>query len=194
MATNNSTNTSKPVSVAQGGTGAATLTSNAVLLGNGTAAISTATALTDGQLLIGSTGNAPAAATLTAGSGISIATGAGSITINATGQTAWNDVTGTTQTIAVNNGYAANNAGLVTFTLPAAAALGDVFEIYAKGAGGWTIAQNAGQSIQLGNVTTTAGAGGSLSSSDVGDYVLVRCVTANTGFAVMGSMGNITYV
>jgi len=41
--------------------------------------------LTNGQLVIGSTGNAPQAATLTAGSGISIANAAGSITIGATG-------------------------------------------------------------------------------------------------------------
>lgn len=43
-----------------------------------------ATALLNGQLLIGSTGVAPVAATLTAGSNISIAQGAGSITISCT--------------------------------------------------------------------------------------------------------------
>ena len=38
--------------------------------------------LTNGQLVIGSTGNAPQAATLTAGSGITITTGPGGITIS----------------------------------------------------------------------------------------------------------------
>ncbi|MBS1560626.1 MAG: hypothetical protein JSS89_03395 [Bacteroidetes bacterium] len=41
------------------------------------------TALTDGQILIGSTGATPAAATLTAGSGITITNGAGTITVAA---------------------------------------------------------------------------------------------------------------
>lgn len=66
--------------VANGGTGATTLTSNGILVGNGTSAVS-ATTLTNGQILIGSTGNAPVAATLTDGSGVSITEGAGTITI-----------------------------------------------------------------------------------------------------------------
>ena len=45
----------------------------------------TSQVLTNGQLLIGSTGAAPVAATLTAGTGVSITNGAGSITINSTG-------------------------------------------------------------------------------------------------------------
>lgn len=44
-----------------------------------------AAALTNGQLLIGSTGAAPVAATVTAGTGISVTNGAGSITIAASG-------------------------------------------------------------------------------------------------------------
>jgi hypothetical protein len=41
--------------------------------------------MSDGQLIIGSTGNTPDLATLTAGSNISISNGAGSITISANG-------------------------------------------------------------------------------------------------------------
>jgi hypothetical protein len=48
-----------------------------------TAGLVSATALTDGQILIGSTGNDPVAATLTAGTGIGITNAAGSITISA---------------------------------------------------------------------------------------------------------------
>ncbi len=48
-------------------------------------AISWTSAPTNGQLLIGSTGLTPVLGTLTAGSGISITNGAGSITINNTG-------------------------------------------------------------------------------------------------------------
>jgi hypothetical protein len=74
--------------LANGGTGASTLLSNAVLLGNGTSAISTVGAATDGQLIIGKTGLAPVLATLTAGTNISITNGPGSITINASMSTA----------------------------------------------------------------------------------------------------------
>lgn len=64
---------------------ATSLTSNSLLLGNGSSNISALGAATNGQLPIGSTGNAPVLATITAGSGISVTNGAGSITIAATG-------------------------------------------------------------------------------------------------------------
>lgn len=47
----------------------------------------------------------------------------------------WNEITGTSSGMAVNNGYIANNAGLVTLTLPASAALGSVIEVAGKGSG-----------------------------------------------------------
>lgn len=58
---------------------------NAIQLNSGSSTFSAAGPLTNGQLLIGSTGNAPQAATLTAGSGIAIQSSAGSVTISATG-------------------------------------------------------------------------------------------------------------
>ena len=51
--------TSGTVSVAQGGTGATTLTANGVLLGNGTSAISATAVGSTGQVLVGNTGAAP---------------------------------------------------------------------------------------------------------------------------------------
>jgi len=54
---------------------------------SGTAGLLTTATPTNGQLLIGSTGAAPVAATLTAGTGMSITNGAGSITLNNTGVT-----------------------------------------------------------------------------------------------------------
>jgi hypothetical protein len=61
------------------------LTANSFLY-SGTGGVLTSTAApTNGQLLIGSTGAAPTLATLTAGSGVAITNGAGSITITATG-------------------------------------------------------------------------------------------------------------
>lgn len=71
--------------IANGGTGASSLTDGGILLGSGTAAITATAQPTDGQLLIGSTGSDPALATLTAGSGISITNAAGAVTITNTG-------------------------------------------------------------------------------------------------------------
>ncbi len=70
--------------VVHGGTGKSSFTANAFLY-SGTAGVPTNTAApTNGQLLIGSTGAAPAVASLTAGSNITITPGAGSITIAST--------------------------------------------------------------------------------------------------------------
>jgi len=71
--------------VSSGGTGTTTLADGGILLGSGAGAITATAQPTDGQLLIGSTGTDPVLATLSAGSGISITEGAGSITIAATG-------------------------------------------------------------------------------------------------------------
>ena len=67
--------------VEYGGTGAATLTDGGILVGAGTSAITALDVLTNGQLLIGDGSGAPTAATLTAGEGIDITNGAGSIEI-----------------------------------------------------------------------------------------------------------------
>jgi len=154
----------------------------------------TATALTNGQVLIGSTGSSPSASTLTPGNGISITNGAGSITIASTGNSPYTEVTGTSQSMAVNNEYTANNAGLVTLTLPSTAAIGDQVTVNGKGAGGWSIAQNSGQLVHLGSSTTTTGVGGSLSSTNQWDNIKLKCVTANTTWVVQTAVGNITVV
>jgi len=71
------------LSVANGGTGATSLTDGGILLGSGTGAITATAVLTNGQLLIGDGSGDPTVATLTAGEGIDITNGAGSITIDA---------------------------------------------------------------------------------------------------------------
>lgn len=194
MAQNNAINAPLPLSATQGGLGLASPTVHGILVAEGAAAANPIV-LTNGQLLIGSTGADPVAATLTAGSGISFTNAAGSITITATGSgEPWTTVTGTSQALAANNGYYANNAALVTLTLPTVAAVGDLIMVGYQGAGGWKVAQNAGQSITDGNVVTTSGTGGSLASSASGDNVTLRCLTANTTFMVWGQQGNLTYV
>ncbi len=185
------------VPVANGGTGAATLTQNGILLGNGTSAVSAATALTNGQLLIGATGGAPVPATLTAGAGIAISNASGAVTIAATGAGfVWNTVSGTTQALAPENGYISTGTALTTYTLPATAAVGDEYFILSSSTNTSfsAVAQNAGQTIQIGNQKTTAGTGGSLTGTAVGDTLHLICVVANTGFQVVNMMGNFTVV
>lgn len=105
----------------------------------------------------------------------------------------WNTVSGATQTLVKENGYITANAGLTTFTLPATAAVGDYYSIAGESAGGWTLAQNAGQSVKYGTSTSTVGIGGSLASVHTGDYIEILCVTTNTGFRIISS-SNLTIV
>lgn len=107
----------------------------------------------------------------------------------------WNNVTGISQSAAVNKGYIANNASLVTVTLPATAAIGDVIKVQGAGAGGWLIAQNASQTI-IANASTasTVGAGGSVASADRYDSIELVCIIANTTFAVVNFKGTLTIV
>lgn len=68
--------------IANGGTNSTTaLNNNRIMVSSG-GAIVEAAALTDGQLLIGSTGAAPVAANITAGAGITVTNGPGTITIS----------------------------------------------------------------------------------------------------------------
>lgn len=187
-----------PLNVAHGGTGATSLTAHGILLGEGTSAIVATAVLTNGQLLIGSTGADPVPASLTAGTGITITPGAGSLTIAsaeaAGGGWTWTDQTTTSVTMVAGNAYGADNAGLVTLTLPAVAAFGDSYLVAGFGAGGWLVAQNASQLIHFGTATTTTGTGGSLASTNQYDKITITCVVANTTFIAYDSQGNITYV
>lgn len=140
--------------------------------------------LTNGQLRIGSTGLPPVAATLTAGSGISITNGAGSITIASSGGgLTWTEVTTTPITIALNTGYIVNRGGGVTFNLPALMVQGGVFGIVGK-SGTWVIQAGAGQTIGVG--INSSSVGGSLTSANALDSGQWVNVTANTTWSSIG--------
>lgn len=97
-------------------------------------------------------------------------------------------------TMAANTTYGCNNgASLITYTLPASASAGDVFEIVGNSSGGWTLVYGSGQSIRFGSIVTTTTTG-SLSSSNRGDCVKIICIVANTTFSAYSSIGNITWV
>ncbi len=174
-------------------------TANNSVFTTGTTGIPVATPLSsNGQVIIGSGSGAPAASTLTAGTGITITNAANSITIASVGGGfTWNDVTTTSASMAVNNGYLSDNAGLVTLTLPATAVQFSVIRVAGNGAGGWKIAQNANQLIQFGSAAaTTTGITGSLSSTNRYDTVELIAVVggASTQWNVLSSVGNQTIV
>lgn len=171
-------------------------TANGIPYGAGTAAALAWTgALTNGQVVIGSTGVAPVAATLQAGSGTIITNGAGSITIASTSShDNWSFISAS-QALVANNAYGCiSPGGALSLSLPATSAQGTMITVLLDGATSFTITQGAGQQIRFGNQTTTLGAGGSLASTAQGDCVTLVCRTANTLWAVVSAVGNLTVI
>jgi hypothetical protein len=175
MATNNSWNSTNPAGVTSGGTGLATLTTAYGVVCAGTTAtgpLQNAGTGTAGQVFM-SNGSAALGSFQTVG-----------------GVVTWHDQTTTPVTMVAGNAYSANNAGLVTLNVPATAAVGDEFQVQGQGAGGWLVRANTGQVINFGSSPTTSA--GSLASTNRYDGVKFVCTVANTTFAVMFAIGNLT--
>ena len=108
---------------------------------------------------------------------------------------AWVEETTTSRTLAVKEAVIANNAALVTLTLPAVAAVGDEFWVVGKGAGLFRIAQNASQQFHLGALSSTIGVGGYIEATQRRDAIRFVCTLANTEFtADVAPQGNLTVV
>jgi hypothetical protein len=170
-------------------------TANNGVLTTGTSGIPVITALaSDGQVIIGSSAGAPAAANITGSGGITVTNGHNTIAISNTNPSGfpWTDVTGATQTLAVNNGYITDHTN-VTYTLPASAALGDTMKIVGK-SGITTVAQNANQQILMSSASSTVGVSGSIAGTNVGDCVELICITAGASTVWRGAsfVGNFT--
>jgi len=105
------------------------------------------------------------------------------------GFTPWKFETTTAQTLQPWDKYYANNAAQVVFTLPTSAAVGTELEVAGLGAGGWRIAQNAGQQILGRNISTTVGASGYLESTNSSDTVRLSCTQANTTWKIVRRAG-----
>lgn len=150
----------------------------------------------DGQLIIGRAGLPPTVATLTAGAGISITNGAGTITIaNAGAAPSWNFISAslTPLTMLPDNGYVCVSTGVpaaIVLPLPAVSAQGQEIDVYLDGAISWQITQGAGQSILYGNTNTTGGVGGSVTSTSQGDSIRLLCVVTNLRWVVLSGCGN----
>lgn len=181
-----------------GGTGVANPTAHTLPIAEGSSNFNFLGPLTNGQLLIGSTGNDPSASTLTAGANIGITNGSGSITISATGLAGigWNNITSASASMIQDTGYVIDySGGVCTLTLPTTAVFGSLLYVQGYSASGWSIAQNSGQSINVGRLSSTVGSGGSVSSTNANDSIALLCIVANTIWASLtGPQGNLTIV
>jgi len=150
---------STPVTAANGGTGVGSPTAHTLPVAEGSSAFNFLGPLTNGQLLIGSTGADPVAATLTAGSNVTITNGAGTITIASSGGggggLTWNDES-TSFSAAATNGYFVT--GTASATLPASPSQGNTIAFATDATNILTITANTGQTIRVGNnVSASAG-------------------------------------
>lgn len=104
----------------------------------------------------------------------------------------WNNVTAASATMAKQNGYQANNAGLVTLTMPSVASstFGDTIRIAGLGAGGWLIQCVATQIIHFGSSATSAA--GSIASTNRYDAIEIVCSSTTNEWFVVSSIGNLT--
>ena len=124
------------LAVANGGTGATSLTDGGVLLGSGTGSISSTSVLGNGELLIGDASGDPTVATLTGGTGITVTNGAGSISIAADAAQTQITSVGTLTALQVDQ----INADASTLTITDSTDTGDLCTISVGTHGATTIA------------------------------------------------------
>ena len=115
--------------------------------------------------------------------------GTNTLTIQDTGITGWNKIS-TSQMLADNMGYFCTGGGALLLALPATSNVGDQISVALIGSTSWEITQGAGQQITIGNKSTTAGVGGSLTSTAQGDTITMVCYVTNLSWMVISSMGN----
>lgn len=118
------------------------------------------------------------------------------VNVDATQQIAmvWNTITTTSFSMSPNNGYVLNNSALISGTLPVACNVGSLIQINGFGSGGFSIIQNAGQSIIYQGASSTTGPTGNLNSTNAQACVSLRCIVQNTVFQVEDTTGDITLV
>lgn len=164
--------------------------------GTGTGVTALAAA-TNGQIPIGSTGADPVLASITAGTGIGVVGGAGTITINNTlpgnysiAYTVTAETSDYTALLA-DNGTFFDNAGasgLVVITLPASPTSGIYYFFYVAAAQTLEIKANGNSvTIQAGPSLVSMG-GGNVQSSTVGSLVQMVCIDS-THWACMNVQG-----
>jgi hypothetical protein len=162
---------------------------SATLVTSGTGVPSLQT-LTVGQILIGTTASAPAAATISSGTGINVVSASGSITINSTGGgVSTVTIAGTTQTAVVSTRYIALNASQTTLTLPTTFAAGDVVSLVGSTAntGGWVVQAHGTNTIRVNNATTSAG-GTVTCTAAAGQCISLVCDVTSTSWVMTSTV------
>jgi len=156
------------LTVANGGTGASTLTDGGVLLGSGTGAVTVLGQATNGQLVIGSTGADPVLSTLTAGTGVTVTNTAGGIEIAAAGSggTVTSVATAGTVNGLTLTGGTITSAGTIT--------LGGTLSNIANGA-------LTNSSVSYGGVSVALGAADATPAFDLSDATSLPLGTGTTG-------------
>jgi hypothetical protein len=196
MTTSNALDISSQGQVYFNGTGvfsAPTITQHAPIIADAANNIKSTAVMANGQLLIGSNGADPVPASVTAGSGIIITPGPGTLSIAATaGGVTWVTVSSDVPNMTVETGYfVVAPGGDILLGLPTISSLGDILRVCLSGATSWTITQGIGQQIVMGDSMTTLGLSGGLQSTNSGDCVELVCRTPNLVWVVQSSMGNI---
>lgn len=106
----------------------------------------------------------------------------------------WVTVTANFQNLMPFTSYITNSTDtlVVDYLLPAAITSGTTIEVTGISAGGFTISQNAGQSINFNAVSTTVGVTGGLASTTPANAVRLVCVVDNLTFNVLSYSGTFT--
>jgi hypothetical protein len=171
----------------------ATGTAHAIGVNNGSGYLTSAAALTNGQLLIGSTGAAPAAASLTGGTGVSVTNGAGSVSVAIGQSVATSDsptFAGTTLTGLTASQYVKTDASKnlsSAATVPASDVTSIPYDLSGDAYGSLTSGQTIFRFLAPRNITLSAitAAGGSCASVKVqvndSDVTFPGTVSVTTG-------------
>jgi len=150
---------------------------------------------TNGQIIVGKTGSNPIIGTFASGAGINVSfnSSTGVFTFTAL-DAGFNTVvvTSASQSMAVATQYLTNGwgGGLVTFTLPTSANVGDTIRVIGSGISAWTILLNSGQYIIVGAQTTTLTTG-NVHSTTPEDGITLVCTVSGVEFTAVSSMGNL---
>lgn len=161
-------------------------TNHSIQLGNSSGSLTSLGVATNGQIPIGSTGANPVLSTITAGTGISVANGAGTITLAVTG-------TGVLQTLTGNTGGAISPTGGNINTVGSG-------NISIAGSGSTlttTLVGTTNHSIQLGNSSgslTSLGVAtnGQIPIGSTGVDPVLTTLTAGTNISITNGAGSIT--
>jgi hypothetical protein len=118
----------------------------------------------------------------------------GTVHVGSNSVMVWNEANSASVSLVASNAYVVNNGFQVVFTLPVTAALGDEFQIQGLSASGWKIAQNNGQNIQVGNISSTVGMAGSVDATNQFDAIKIVCTVPDTTFNAEFLVGRLNVI